>query len=186
MDKLSLLPCHVSFLFEQMQKQSRLLKMKGLTLSFQLSEFEVFQGRASNQTIKLTEMFLLLRELKGGFLPEDKNGTFLDRVFLGRGKNIFLHQNGNICMFFKCVCLRIRGKLFLVVSDHAFGKENIAVSMLCVQVIEWADPGFGMLVSWAASTLVTALAAGPFPKRQAKGGRIEAPCFGKPCKYHMP
>lgn len=73
--------------------------MKGLTLSFWLSDFKIFQGRASNQTIEHTEMFLLLREADGGFLPEDKNGTFLYRVFLGRSKNIFLHQNGNICIF---------------------------------------------------------------------------------------
>lgn len=50
----------------------------------------------------------------------------------------------HFCSFFKSACLK--AKLFLVVSDHAFGKENIAVLMLCLQVIEQADPGFGVLV----------------------------------------
>lgn len=77
MDKPSLSPCQVNFLFEQMQRQSRLLKMKGLTLSFQLSDFEVFQGRASNQMVEHTEMFLLLREPDGDFLPEEKKWDFL-------------------------------------------------------------------------------------------------------------
>lgn len=37
-----------------------------------------------------------------------------------------LHQNGNtwVFMFFSSVCLRIRGKLFLVVSYHVFEKEK--------------------------------------------------------------
>lgn len=43
-------------------------------------------------------------------------------------------------MFFKSACLRIRDKLFLVVSGHLFEKENVAVSMLSLQVIEQADP----------------------------------------------
>lgn len=106
--------------------------MKGLTTSFQISEFKIFQGRASNQTVECTEIILLLRELDVAFLPEDKNGTSLYRVFLGEAKNAFLHQNGKtgIFMFFTSMCLRIRSKLFLVVSDHVFGKENIVVSTL--------------------------------------------------------
>lgn len=44
------------------------------------------------------------------------------------------------------MCLRIRGKLFLVVSYHVFGKENVAVSMLWLQVIAQAHPGFGVVV----------------------------------------
>lgn len=61
-----------------------------------MSDFRIFQGRASNQTIECTEIILLLRELDGAFPPEDRNGTSLDRVFLREAENTFLYQNGNI------------------------------------------------------------------------------------------
>jgi len=82
------------------------------------------------------------------FFPEDNTETFLYRVFFRRGKNVFFAKMATSAFLpiFHIACLRIRGKLLLVVSGCAFGKENIAVLMLSLPVREQADPGFRVLV----------------------------------------
>lgn len=172
-----------------MQKRwSKVLKMKGLTTWFQISDFRIFQGRASNWTIDCKEIILLLRGSDDAFLPEDTNGTFLYRVFLGEAGNAFLHQNGNIWIFifFTSMCLRIRGKLFLVVSYHVFGKENITVSMLWLQVDStsrsWVCCGgsHGQPEGGYCSLFSS------FSKETGLEKWTEASGFGKPCKHHVP